>query len=180
MCWTRLIRLIMEAWVLCHLSPPLPLRTVSWKYFPRNQMLPLIRKIYSPQNISALEYVVEGPIGGGRNMVTNLAVRWQGSIKSYYLLQIPGDLSRVWSSLIVVFTTPWLWCTGWTRQWKLKCPVTVLIVGIAKCQWTTAIVCSLCKMQILPCHVICYYCRCKNFLGGFKFRGYTKPHKLKP
>ena len=34
MFWTRSIRLIMEAWVLCHLSPPIPLHTVFAKIFP--------------------------------------------------------------------------------------------------------------------------------------------------
>ena len=58
MCWTGLIRPIMEALVLVHLSPPLPLHTVFTKYFSWNRIFPLIRKIYSPWNISALRYVL--------------------------------------------------------------------------------------------------------------------------
>ena len=56
MCWTRSIRPITEAWVLCHLSPPLPLHTVSRKYISQDRIFALIRKIYSPWNISALRY----------------------------------------------------------------------------------------------------------------------------
>ena len=47
----------MYAWVICHLSPPLyHFVWFSRKYFSRNRILRLIRKIYSPRNISALRY----------------------------------------------------------------------------------------------------------------------------
>ena len=58
--WTMLKHLIMKVWVLCHLSLSLLLCTVFAKYFSWNRILPLIREtyiyIYSPQNISALQY----------------------------------------------------------------------------------------------------------------------------
>ena len=54
--------------MLCHLSPPLYLFIrFSRKYFSRNRILPLIREIYSPRNISALRYMTAVGLddGGG-------------------------------------------------------------------------------------------------------------------
>ena len=56
-------------------------------------------------------------------------------IKIHCLLQVCGDLNRVWASSCLISTILGLWCThGSGNQ---KCPVQLVIIWVAECQWTT-------------------------------------------